>query len=336
VSRSRRTDVLLFFTLLKPMLRRDLPLGEGLRAMRGDGGMPDDLLASMASEIDDGAALSEAMERRPESFPAPLPALVSLGERTGDTASAVERCIDQSRRRVRATGHVRAALVYPGICLALVVGLVLLHIVLLPPGILDQALSPPRSVLRSMVSVAVRFVAPAGAAAMATAVWLIFVRTARVPWTHRARLNAPAVGRLYRLSAAAGFTRALGALLAAGLPVDRAVLAAIPSAGNVWVEDQLRSKLLRVRDGQALSRALSLPGVFPPSLTWRLAVAEEKGALPEALQGAASSYEQELEVYSGRLARLVEPAGMIAVGLLAMLVVWIGLGSVQTRLGVWP
>jgi len=178
------------------------------------------------------------------------------------------------------------------------------------------------------------------AVALIAGIWLLFLSPNRTVSRDRALLNLPVVGRLYRLAVATKITRALGALLAGGLPVDRSVEAAIPAAGNAWAESELKARLSGVRDGETLSISLSLPGIFPPSLSWRLAVGEERGSLPEALECAADAYEQELEVGSGRLARMIEPAGMIVVGLVAMLAVWMWFGRFQIAgdlrfLGMW-
>ena len=320
------SDPTLFFALLRPMVRRGLPLGEAVRTMQGEGGIATDTLEAMASEIDEGSQLSDAMTRRPKIFSAPVPALMAVGERTGDLTAAVDQCARLARHRMQLKGHLSAGLVYPGICLLLVLGLAMVHVLLAPFGEVgalgELGSSGASQAARVLLANALRVLVPVSAVALVAGIWLLFLSPSRTVSRDRALLNLPVVGRLYRLSVATKLTRALGALLAGGLPVDRAVEAAIPAAGNAWAQRELNARLSGVRDGETLSGSLSLPGIFPPSLSWRLAVGEERGSLPEALECAADAYEQELEVSSGRLARMIEPAGMIVVGLLAMLAVW--------------
>jgi type II secretory pathway component PulF len=57
-------------------------------------------------------------------------------------------------------------------------------------------------------------------------------------------------------------------------------------------------------------------------LTWRLAVGEARGTFADALAEAADAYEDELEVRSARVARLIEPAALVLVGVLAATAVY--------------
>jgi len=134
VPRIASSDPTLFFALLRPMVRRGLPLGEAVRTMSGEGGIAAETLEAMASEIDEGGQLSDAMTRHPKIFPAPVPALMAVGEHTGDLTSAVDQCARLAKHRMQMKGHLSAGLVYPGICLLLVLGLAAVHVLLVPFG----------------------------------------------------------------------------------------------------------------------------------------------------------------------------------------------------------
>jgi len=336
---AHRSELLLFFTLLKPAVRRGLPLGSALRRMGDDGGVARGLAEAMAGEIDDGGTLSASLAARPDHFPPPLAAIVRIGEEAGDLVGALDRCTQHVKRRLRTSMHIQAALIYPAVCL-LLVGLLAAGYAYMGlhwesyagwTQFFDERLGPVRSQSRiSSAGIAlaralgfvlgnslVRIATTAAALLLLFGLWRLFV-SAPGPRRDRLLLNLPLAGRLYRWSAAAGFTRSLGLLLQAGLPVDRAIEASCPAAGNLWVEEALRRGLAQARDGAGLASALSLPGLFPPSLAWRLSVGETRGDMGGALLEAAASYEEDLEVYAGRLARLAEPAAMVLVGAMAM------------------
>jgi len=323
---SRQDGLLLFLALLKPVLRRNLPVGEAFRRMRGERWIPDATLEAMARELDEGCGLAEVMGGHPTFFPAPLPALLLVGERSGDPAGALERAIQLMRRDLLRRRQVASALVYPGICLLLILCLAALFVVVDPVGMARQIelatgeSSPGAWLIHPLV---LRLVVVAAVVGAVLAMRSLFSSRSRTARKDRMLLNLPVVGRLYRLSAAAAFTRSLGALLACGLPVSSALESAAPSSGNSWIEAELRRRLARVNDGEELAQALTLPGVFPPSLTWRLALGIEQGQLPQALDDAASAYGQDLAAYAGRLARTVEPAAIMAVGVIACVVIWL-------------
>ena len=240
----------------------------------------------------------------------------------------------------RARARLGAGLVYPALCLAMLVATTAVHAIFDPAGrlagmgaVLDASSSkrPRFSSLERYTTFGESF--PGGSLATqehwmqpTLIVGLLLVTTlaavlyAAPRWRDRIRLSMPVTGRLHRLAAAAAFTRALAALLERGAPVDYAVEAALPCTGNRYIESRLRLRLEAVRDGAALARNLALSGVFPPSLTWRLAAGEARGGFTDALANAAAAYDDELEIRAARVARLVEPVGVIVVGLIAVLV----------------
>lgn len=344
------TDLLLFFLLLKPVVRRNLPLGESLRRMVGEGGLPRGLLEAMARELEEGRRLSEVLAARPVIFPQPLPALIAAGEEAGDPSSAVDQCVRLVRRRCRSRRHLQAGLLYPAICLALTLGMLAGQALLDPFGplrrsFLEAGHGTPASHARPkyfallsgwdnalaaagdlfLHNAAARLALGLALASAAVLLWSLF-RGPRSVRKDRFLLNLPIAGRLYRHAAAAGFTGALGALLSRGCRLETALAAAIPATGNLWVERELQRRLARVRDEGTLAANLSVPGVFPPSLSWRMALGEERGDLGAALSEAAASSERDLEIEVGRLARTIEPAAIIFVGLVAMVAVSMLLG----------
>lgn len=343
--------LLLFFTLLKAAIRRSLPLGETLRRLSTESDLPAADLLAMAHEIDDGRSLGKAMESRPDLFPPPLAALMMAGEAAGNPLPAVEQCLEQVRRSVRTGRHIQAALVYPGICLALAMVMMILLGFLQNPATLQSSLfsavdqdpgepviklraSPPApqavprwrwEVLASPFLRAVLVLLPIG---LFIAVWVLF-RGERTPRRDRAILNLPVVGRLFRWSAAAAFSRSLGGMLASGVAVDRAVDQSIPSAGNAWVESMLRERLANVRDGGSLVASLTLPGIFPPSFAWRLAAVEGGREPGQVLLEAAASFEEEAEAGAERLIRSAEPLAMVLVGAIAIVVTFLYLSPMR-------
>lgn len=344
-----RDDVLLFLTLLRQVLRSRLPLPEALRMMGSETGLAGLHVEAMARRIEEGGSLSEAMRERAHVFPSPVPELVAAGEAAGRPAETLDRAIALVSTRERTLRHVRAALVYPGLVLALVVVLVAANSVFDPIGSLEVRAGTGSLVddhawylvlvhalshhpLARAVLLALTF-------ALALAAVVIVAGGGRSATRDRLLLNAPVVGRLHRLSAATGFASALGELLESGVPVDRAIEQALPACGNLWCARELKRRLAGVRDGGGLTAHLALPGVFPASLTWRLASGEERGTVPRALLDAAEAYAMELEIASTRLARVVEPLAMLAVGVAAVIAAWIWFLPYQRALtglgGAW-
>lgn len=338
-----RDDPRLVLLLLRLSLARRL--GDRPR------GTPRSLEEAVRALEDDGGPAA-ALRERARAFPAPVPALLDAVERGADPDRCLGAAIDLLGERRRLRGRVRGALAYPALCLLAVVAVTVLFLALDPLwGFLGageafetittrETAGPRRALATALAPAPVRWgLVAALVAGPALALGRLAGRGGAA--AARRRLDAPLLGRLERLSAAAGFARALAELLDAGLPVDRAIGAAIPAAGNAWVEERLRERLAGVVDGGELAEALALPGVFPASLRGRLRAGCREGALPDALRRAAAAYAADLELYGARVARLVEPLAILGVGVLAMIAVWIWMPAAADPVGLadvfgWP
>ncbi|MDX9839638.1 MAG: type II secretion system F family protein, partial [Azoarcus sp.] len=77
----------------------------------------------------------------------------------------------------------------------------------------------------------------------------------------------------------------------------------------------------RVREGQSLARALGATRAFPPLLVHMIASGETTGRLDELLARAARLQQQELESRGAVLASLLEPALLLAMGGVVLVIV---------------
>jgi general secretion pathway protein F len=76
-----------------------------------------------------------------------------------------------------------------------------------------------------------------------------------------------------------------------------------------------------VREGAGLARALSAHKHFPPMLIHMIRAGEVTGELPAMLDRAASAQEQDLERRALTIAGLLEPALILAMGVVVLLIV---------------
>jgi type II secretory pathway component PulF len=143
-----------------------------------------------------------------------------------------------------------------------------------------------------------------------------------------ASTNRPAVSGRGAVSARAGVldvTRALAALLSAGLPLSRALAAAGAVTRGV-ARDRLADVRNRVGQGETLAAALAANGdVFPPYYVGLVRAAERTGDLDVAFTRLTAQLEREDELRSKLLAAAIYPTllafvGMVAVGVLMLFV----------------
>jgi len=121
------------------------------------------------------------------------------------------------------------------------------------------------------------------------------------------------------------FARSLGGLVAAGVPLSRALTviereATHPAARAAW-----SAVHARVRDGEALADALAAqPGLFPPVFIAMVRAGEAGGFLATVLEQIADYLERSRELLGRVATALVYPAllAVVASSVVAFLLVW--------------
>ena len=112
----------------------------------------------------------------------------------------------------------------------------------------------------------------------------------------------------------ARFTRTLGTLLAAGVPILDALDVVKKAAGNVIVENAIQQTSNKIREGRTMAEPLMETAVFPPMVVQMIGVGEQTGALDTMLNKIADFYEDEVDVAVAALTSLLEPLMMVFIG----------------------
>jgi general secretion pathway protein F len=142
----------------------------------------------------------------------------------------------------------------------------------------------------------------------------------RARW-HAALLGAPAIGRLVTAVDTARFASTLAILVGSGAPLLRSldaardVVWALPLRGAAGAAADL------VREGVTLARALKEQRVFPPVLVHLVANGEASGQLASMLERAAGELERESERRLTWFAALLQPALIVAMGAIVLVLV---------------
>jgi type IV pilus assembly protein PilC len=126
------------------------------------------------------------------------------------------------------------------------------------------------------------------------------------------KLKVPIFGKLFQKIALSRFTRNLGTLLKAGVPILQSLDIVADTSGNIVVARAVRDVQESVRRGETLAGPLANHDVFPPMVVQMLSVGEDTGAMDSMLHKISEFYDQEVEATTESLTALIEPL-MIAV-----------------------
>jgi len=105
------------------------------------------------------------------------------------------------------------------------------------------------------------------------------------------------------------------------VPILRALQTSRDTLTNVAMRAQVEAATASVREGVGLARALSAQKHFPPMLIHMIRSGEATGELPAMLERAANAQEQDLERRAMTVAGLLEPALILAMGVVVLLIV---------------
>ncbi|MFO7608609.1 MAG: type II secretion system F family protein [Candidatus Krumholzibacteriia bacterium] len=165
-------------------------------------------------------------------------------------------------------------------------------------------------VARGMFPVAVTEVRPAGGAAGR--------------WDLGRRLLQAGRHRPLASGDLALFTRRLGDLLEAGVPMQKAVTQLHLQTRERHLRQVLGGVAERVRGGESLSGSLAACGVlFPRALVGAVEAGETGGSLVPVLQGLAALYEKDDDLRRTVRAALIYPALVLTVSLATLLVMFL-------------
>lgn len=290
-------------------------------------------IADVRDAVRGGAALSTALERQHGTFGKLYINMVRAGEAGGSLHDTLARLADYLERSRALQGRVVNALIYPAILL-LMVGLSLLFLLgfVVPQfaamyDSLDAEL-PWFSQLVVWLGVAVRDWWFVIVAIPALILWW-FDRKRRDPafraWLDDWLLRRKFAGTLVAKVETARLARTLGTLLRNGVPLMTALGIGRNVLGNRVLADDVERAAEEVKNGVALSTALSRGKRFPRLALQMIQVGEESGALDTMLLKTADTFESETGLALDRMLAALVPAvtlllaGVVGIVILAVL-----------------
>jgi general secretion pathway protein F len=287
------------------------------------------LLAGVRDRVRAGGALHAALAAADPRVTPFETALLQVGESTGnlpDALAAVAEALEEERK-IR--DHVRTALTYPALVLALAATvLVVLAVFLLPTfaKMMQDLQTEPPLLTRLVMGLGqtLRWLGlPLVLAGIALG-GLGRKRLAADPGLRRAwdrrRCRLPLLGRPYVNLLNLRFARTWAHLVRAGVGITESFPLAARATGNAWVEDLAREQLESIRAGGAAADALARIPPLAESLPGWVRAGEATADLPGLLGHAAARYEQAWRREVARKLAVLEPLVLLAVAALVLLI----------------
>jgi len=290
------------------------------------------VIGYVADDIEGGATLSEALGRFPRTFDRLFVNMVAAGEAGGVLDLILSRIADFMEKAQKLKSRVKSAMIYPMAVLTAAFVILLCLMKFVVPRFMDVltemvegGLNPvTKTVLGISNWIAYKFG------------WLILVcvpfaiiillKFARQFKPGRMildtiKLKLPVIGQLSGKVAVTRWTRTLGTLISAGVPILDALTVTRETAGNEVYARMLGNVHNSIRQGDTFAGPLRQSKTVDLIISNMVAVGEETGDLDKMLNKVADNYDEQVDVLVASLMSLLEPVMIICLGGIVMLIV---------------
>ncbi len=327
--KTAKSDLQVFTTELYTLLNAGLPLDRSLNILHGvtQNKKMKEVIFNILKFIREGGSFSDAVQRHPKVFSPLYVNMIRAGEVSGAMETVLAQLIDFLESSEELKNHVFSAMIYPVILVITgILSIVVLVTFVLPKFthiFADMGTTLPFST-QVLIAISNFLVASWWIILLVLVVgWFVlrnYLKTdaGRYNWD---RLKLKALGDVILKLETARFCRTLGALLKSGVPLLQAVKNSRDIIGNFVVSSSLERVSREIKEGKGIAKPLSDANIFPELAMSMIQVGEETGQLDDMLIKIANTYEKSLKNSIKRFISILEPALIMAMGLIVGFIV---------------
>jgi len=290
-------------------------------------GLLKNILRAVAEDIEGGSTLSEACAKHPKAFNRLYCNMVAAGETGGVLDVILNRLAEFMEKAQKLKGKIVGAMIYPAVVVAfagsIVIGIMIVVIPKFKDIFLDFDVTLP-GVTLVLMGTSDWVVAGKPVPGWAVILFGPFVFMALMKLIRSSKggryvtdyimMKIPILGSLVMKSSVARFTRTLGTLIAAGVPILEAINITRDTSGNEVYARALDKVHDAIREGESFATPLRSSNVVDGLVVNMIDVGEETGELDKMLLKIADNYEEEMDTAVASLVSLLEPVMVVCLG----------------------
>ena len=315
-----KTKQLTVFTRqMSTLVNAGLPLMKAIRVLQKQekNETLKEALGEMADSIESGSTFAEALAAHPKIFDRLFVNMVKAGEVGGVLDVVLARLAEFQEKAEKIKGKVKSAMTYPLVVLVMAVSILLFLMTYIVPKFADifgdLMGGKGMPMLTQMVMNASDVLKQNYLIVIGVVVGLVVVVKilAKTPWGRYGldafKLKAPVFGQLVTKNSISRFTRTLGTLMGAGVPVLQALNIVKETVGNEVISKAINTVHDAVKEGENMAPPIASSKIFPPMVVSMVEVGEETGALPDMLMKVADSYDEDVDNAVASMTSIIEP-----------------------------
>ena len=324
-NRLTTNDLVLFTRQLSSMLTAGLMLTQALDILKDqiqNEGMKE-VVSSIISDVQEGKALSTAIQKYPQLFSHVYISLIKAAESSGFLDKVLLRLADNLEKEQKLRSTIRGALTYPVIIVILMVVVMGVMMIFVIPQLtvlysnLNIPLPLPTQIVVGLSNIVIIFWPfLIGLGVVLFVLYKRWEKTDSGELIHDSLiLKIPVFGNLIKKRILTEFSRTFGLLIGAGTLVVESLNESAEVAGNRIYKTAIIDIAKRVEKGVTIGDAISAYPIFPPMIVQMVKIGEQTGKLDESLLKVSEYFEREVEGTVKTLTTAMEPFIMIILGI---------------------
>lgn len=288
-------------------------------------------IANVHEDVASGSTLSDAMARQPKAFDKLYTKMISAGEIGGVLDLILQRLAEFMEKAAKLKRKIIGAMIYPAVVIG-VAGIIVTAIMVFIVPKFEKIFDDFGTTLPALTAYLIFASKWLGGRAypdqmIPGLVWVIIapiffaigLKLLRKTdfgkmIVDAASLRIPVAGQLIAKSTIARFTRTLGTLISAGVPILDAITITKETTGNYIYARALGKIHDSVRQGDSFAEPLRQARVCDSIVVNMIDVGEETGDLDKMLTKIADNYDDEVDTLVASLVSLMEPIMVVVLG----------------------
>lgn len=318
-------SMVIFTRQMATMIDAGLPLVQALDLVGNSEPNPNlkKTILGVKSTVEAGSSFSEALRKYPAVFEEIYVNLVSAGEMGGILDTIMNRLAEYIEKAAETKAKVKGAMKYPVTVLVVALSITAGLLWKVVPTFADTFRSMGRKELPAItefvVGISNGFVAKVplmfGLIVGSAVLYKVAMKTKNGSFYRDWLLyNSPVLGEVIRKSAVAKFTRTLGTLVSAGVPIIEALQIVGKTSGSFVVERAIDYTRQKIMEGRNMTAPLLETQIFPNMVVQMIAVGEATGAMDVMLAKIADFYDAEVDEAIDGMTAMMEPLIMVVLG----------------------
>src|SRR3954453_7374531 len=289
------------------------------------------IIGGVADEVEGGGTLSDAMAKYPKAFDKLYVNMINAGELGGVLDLILNRLADFMEKAAKLKKKVIGAMIYPGVVISIAVGIVSMIMIFVIPKfeqIFRDFKTDLPGITQVLLAVSRWFATQYGWAYVlfSPIIFALTIKLIRMSEGGKfavdvVKLKIPILGSILAKTAIARFTRTLGTLISAGVPILDAINITKETAGNEVYARALVKVHDAIREGESMADPLRATKVCDAIVVNMIDVGEETGDLDKMLMKVADNYDSDVDVLVSSLISILEPVMVVVLGVIVGFIV---------------